>query len=159
MKRYSAVSVGILLFLSGCVATTRYDWGEYEKTLYSYYKHPEDVETFTQELISIIENGEEEGKVPPGIYAEYGYVLYLSSKPLEAIHYYEKEKEQWSESAVFMDKMINLAKLDSESETPSTPDESQASMPASMPGESPATTLNETQESTSDDSHDGGDEE
>ena len=156
MKRFTAVSVGILLLLSGCVATTRYDWGEYEKRLYSYYKHPEDVETFTQELISIIESGEEDGRVPPGIYAEYGYILYLSSKPLEAIQYYEKEKEQWPESAIFMDKMINLAKLDSVSETPSTPDESHASIPT----ESPASTPDESQESTIvGDSHDGGDEE
>jgi hypothetical protein len=57
----------------------------------------------------VIESGESAGNVPPGIYAEYGYVLYEKGNFTEAILYFNKEQTKWSESKVLMAKMISNA--------------------------------------------------
>lgn len=94
--------------LSGCV-TTKYHWGKYENSLYEYYKNPADVEKIAETLSTIIADGEALGNVPPGIYAEYGYILYITGKTQDSILYFEKEKKMWPESTTLMDKMINIA--------------------------------------------------
>ena len=68
------------------------------------------MEELTESLDDVITDGEAKGKVPPGIYAEYAYILYISGQTREAIMYFEKEKKTWPESSVFMDKMIDTAK-------------------------------------------------
>ncbi len=54
------------------------------------------------------------GRVPPGLYAEYGYALYEAGQANEALIYFGKEKEKWPESAVIMDKMIRNVKRQDE---------------------------------------------
>lgn len=100
----------ILFGLSGCAATNKYHWGNYEKSLYGYYKNPSEMETLTESLADVIAEGEVDGKVPPGIYAEYAYILYISGKKQESIRYFEKEKKSWPESSVLMEKMITMVK-------------------------------------------------
>ena len=100
----------ILLGISGCAAPEKYHWGNYERSLYVYYKNPAELETLTESLANVITDGEARGKVPPGIYAEYAYILYTSGKTQESIGYFEKERKSWPESSVFMEKMINTAK-------------------------------------------------
>lgn len=105
----------ILLFvmavaLIGCVSSSMYHWGNYEKNLYKYYKNPGEVEEMAESLAKIIERGEVDGRVPPGIYAEYGYLLLITGNSGEAITYFEKEKMRWPESSMLMDKMIASAK-------------------------------------------------
>lgn len=107
--KYITLLTVILLGLSGCT-TTKYHWGNYEKSLYKHYKNPSEVEKLSESLADVIADGEAEGKVPPGIYAEYAYILYISGKTREAITYFEKEKTLWPESSVFMNKMIDMAK-------------------------------------------------
>jgi len=97
-----------LLFLVGC-SSTRYAWNGYDAGLYSYYKNPADNEKFIERLEQTILQGEKTKNVPPGIYAEYGYVLYENQKFSDAIIYFKKESDTWPESRVFMEKMINNA--------------------------------------------------
>ncbi len=104
----------ILLFvmavgLIGCVPRSMYHWGNYEDKLYKYYKNPAEMGKMAESLAIIIEKGEVDGRVPPGIYAEYGYLLLITGKSGEAITYFEKEKMRWPESSILMDKMIALA--------------------------------------------------
>jgi hypothetical protein len=94
----------------GCAPTTKYYWGNYENSLYTYYKNPSEVEEMAEALANIIENGERDGKVPPGLYAEYGYLLFVTGNTGEAVAYFEKEKNIWPESSVLMDKMIATTK-------------------------------------------------
>lgn len=96
-------------FLFGC-ATSKYHWGKYEASLYKHYKNPADQEQYAVALASVIEDGEQSGTVPPGIYAEYGYVLYSIGRNADSISYFEKEKKTWPESTLLMDKMITSAK-------------------------------------------------
>lgn len=85
-----------------------YAWGNYEGGLYSYYENPEKIEILMKALDSTIVNAEESKRVPPGIYAEYGYILLIRNEDDEAISYFKKEKAAWPESVVLMDKMIAL---------------------------------------------------
>jgi len=98
----------LLISLNGCVQT-RYQWGDYEKRLYNHYSNPADKAEYLEGLRNIIEDAEGEKRVPPGIYAEYGYALLESGKPLEAILFFNKEAELWAESKFLMKKMIQVA--------------------------------------------------
>ena len=56
---------------------------------------------------SIVQKAEvEKDRIPPGLYAEYGYALFEAGRLDEALTYYQREREEWEESRVFMDKMI-----------------------------------------------------
>ena len=107
--KLSFLLVGIALIASGCIQT-KYQWGGYEQALYDYYKTPAEIEVYAEELADTIDDGEREGKVPPGIYAEFAYILMLQGDIKKAISFFEKEKKLWPESARFMDLMIKNAK-------------------------------------------------
>ena len=92
---------------AGCAPQRAYLWGDYDSVLYSHYANPQDSERYLERLGQIVQKAEvEKDKVPPGLYAEYGYALFEAGRPDEAITYYKKEREEWEESRVFMDKMI-----------------------------------------------------
>ncbi len=98
----------LLMFLFGC-ASQKYAWNGYDDSVYAYYKNPADKEKFIQRLKTIILNSERAGKVPPGIYAEYGYMFYENHNFSQAIIYFQKEHDLWPESRIFMEKMIKNA--------------------------------------------------
>ena len=108
MKRLSILLIAVLI--SACAQTTKYHWGGYENALYRYYKSPAELENLAEELKDVIAQGERDGTIPPGIYAELGYVLFIQGKNNEAIAYFEKEKRSWPESARLMNIMIKSAK-------------------------------------------------
>jgi hypothetical protein len=95
-----------LSLLGACAPQTMYHWGKYERSLYSYYKHPDEIVRFEEALAGVITKGESLGKVPPGLYAEYGYILMQLGEDGQAVAYFEKEKLTWPESSGFMDRMI-----------------------------------------------------
>lgn len=96
-----------LLTASGCAGNRMYAWGNYDGTLYAHYKSPQDHEKHLERLNALVTEAEATGggKVPPGLYAEYGFALYEAGRMDEALKYFGKEKEKWPESTVIMDKM------------------------------------------------------
>ena len=99
-----------LTLLSACVAPAKYNWGNYDGTLYGYYKDPTRLDAHVAEMESIIRSSEQTNrKVAPGIHAEYGYFLMHSGKAGAAVTQFEKEKTSWPESAQLMSSMIRLA--------------------------------------------------
>jgi hypothetical protein len=103
---------GALLLASGCVRQSTYHWGRYDDTLYRHYKKPAEREAFVEGLRTTILEADEQGlRVPPGICAEYGYALYEEGRLPEAISFFQRERTQWPESQVLMDKMIRNAEL------------------------------------------------
>ena len=98
------------MILSGCVAPAKYTWGNYDKSLYTYYKDPTKSQEHMAEILSIIQASEKtQVKVAPGIYAEYGYLLMQSGKTDDAVLMFKKEKQNWPESVQFMDSMVKMA--------------------------------------------------
>ena len=105
----SAIKYLCILFfffsLIGCVHT-QYEWNNYDTKLYNHYKNPAEREKFIQALKEILDYAEPIGKVPPGIYAEYGFVMYEQGNDQQAVLYFQKEADKWPESRAFMTKMI-----------------------------------------------------
>ena len=98
----------IAVITAGC-AQTRYAWNGYDDKLYTYYKNPVEADRFMESLHEIILDGESSGRVPPGIYAEYGYQLYERGRYPEAVAWFTKERTAWPDSRILMDRMIALA--------------------------------------------------
>ncbi len=129
--RYAILLVaGAAIALIGCKPPTIYDWGNYEGSLYTLMKNPTSMEKYGKSLVSLIQDAEGSGRVPPGIYAEYGYFLYVTNQPGEAVKYFEKEKQRWPESARLMDKMISNGRSPNPNRATPTP----PAVPAAAPG-------------------------
>lgn len=104
------LAAGAILALAACQPPTLYRWGNYDEALYSHYKKPQEREAFVSSLKEIVLGAEQEGrKAPPGCYAEYGYALYEEGQYQSAIAYYTKERDQWPESQVLVQKLIASA--------------------------------------------------
>ena len=104
-------TVTCVALLAGCATThDKYDWGSYEHTLYVYYKEPAAAGAMMGSLQSIITDADRTHEiVPPGIYAEYGYLLLKQGKSQEAVSEFKQEESHWPESRVFMDRMIQAS--------------------------------------------------
>ncbi|MGE5190199.1 MAG: DUF4810 domain-containing protein [Gemmatimonadota bacterium] len=101
------------LLAAGCGPKTLYNWRGYDDSLYAHYKSPQDHAKHIERMQRIVTETEAAGlKMPPGVYAEYGYALLEESRFDESVTYFNKEKETWPESAVLMEKMVrNVARL------------------------------------------------
>lgn len=89
-----------------------YSWGGYSAELLDYYKNPGEGAKFAERLEKDIENAEKKDRVPPGLYAEYGYMMLELGEVNTAVIFFTKEKDKWPESAHLMDTVIGqLAKV------------------------------------------------
>ena len=105
LKTTAIALVATSALLAGCQSTGLYQWGNYEQSLYNYYKDPAELEAHAKAILKAIERSN--GKVAPGLYAEYGTILLQQGKKAEAIEYYTKERDLWPESQHLMNAMIN----------------------------------------------------
>ena len=115
-----------------------YYWGDYSDTLYQSKKHPSDksILSHQQALEKILEeSGKNNLRVPPGVYAELGYIFFRQNKKDLAIYNYKMEKALYPESAVLMDRLENAAKL-ADKPKPSEGDSS-VDRPKTRDGDSP----------------------
>lgn len=112
MKRIILLYGVMALCLAGCGAKTKYAWNGYDDTLYQHYKNPAEYENFAAKLKEAVEEATASGNVPPGMYAEYGYVLFEQGSTGEAARYFRMESDKWPESRVLMAKLIKLAEAD-----------------------------------------------
>ena len=105
------IAPALLVLAAGCATQSqRYDWGSYDPSLYGYYKDPTKVGELSASLAAIIDAaGKNHAIVPPGIYAEYGYLQMQQGKNLAAVELFKQEETHWPESKVFMDRMIKVA--------------------------------------------------
>lgn len=94
----------------GCVAPAKYAWGNYDGSLYGYYKDSTKMGAHVAEIENIIKSAEKANKkIAPGIHAEYGYFLMQAGKSSDAVVQFEKEKTDWPESTQLMSNMIKIA--------------------------------------------------
>jgi len=112
MKKIIYFSISFFLLCS-CSTPQLYSWGNYQTTSYNYLKNND--EKSTQELVktykSIIDKQTgTRGVVPPGVYADYGFLLLQINKSTEGKKMLAKEIELYPESKVFIDRI--LKKLD-----------------------------------------------
>jgi len=116
MKKTFAWSIlGILcwFFLNGCAVQKQlYYFGDYSNTLYSSkkFQDEESLLKHKQELEKIISESETKKMlVPPGIYAELGFLNLKSNNSKEAIVLFQTEAKIYPESKYLMDRLIQMA--------------------------------------------------
>ncbi|MBQ0058089.1 MAG: DUF4810 domain-containing protein [Bacteroidales bacterium] len=111
MKKYF-LSVAMLscMFLTSCMApTSLYSWYDYEETTYQYNKkHTDKLQARVLEQYKKIEKQKGLRKVvPPGLYAERGFLLCKIGQTEEGIAFLKKEIEIYPESSKYISRIIN----------------------------------------------------
>ncbi|BCT67296.1 DUF4810 domain-containing protein [Nitrosospira sp. NRS527] len=100
----------VAMGLAGCSAPSIYHWGRFEDGLHDRYvsqNHPQ-ADAYLLETITKAE--QENLRIPPGAYADYGFLLFKRGDREGAIAYFEKEKRIFPESDAFMTKLIERIK-------------------------------------------------
>lgn len=104
-------TTAILAFtLSSCGSTNSlYSWYDYEDIAYQYNKRTtEELQLKVLEQYKKITDKQKgvRGVVPPGMYAEYGYLLCKTGKNEEGLNFMKKEIELYPESEVYISRII-----------------------------------------------------
>jgi len=116
--------VVLAILLSGCAGQRMYYWGDYSETLYQSKKNPSDQSMLNhqQSLEKILEESRKNNlRVPPGVYAELGYIYFRQNKKDLAIQNFKMEKALYPESALLMDRLEKAAKI---ADKPKPPEDS-----------------------------------
>ena len=106
------------LAAAGCVPQKMYYFGNYSNTLYSLEKNQNDESLLKhkQEIETVITESESRNlPVPPGIYAELGYLNLKSNNSKEAIRLFQAESQLYPESRHLMDRLIQSAESKNDS--------------------------------------------
>lgn len=96
--------------VSACFPAKQFYWGSYEDSLYSRQQHAGaegEAEAATMLLATINEAQANNGKVGPGIHADYGYLLLKQGRTDEAIAELQKEAALYQESKPLMETMVS----------------------------------------------------
>ncbi len=115
-KKYViAISAVSVLLLSGCATTAiQYDYADYSEKYYSFKKEPgaESLREWKASMLEIVTIAKEKTlRVPPGIYANLGYLSLKDSNMIEAVSYFELEKKTYPQATIFMNRLIQKAGL------------------------------------------------
>ena len=101
----------VIGLLSSCSSTkSLYSWYDYEDATYQYNKKRTDelkVKMMDQYLKLIQKQKGSRKVVPPGLYAEYGYALYMGGKKEEGLNYLKQEIKLYPESESYISRIIN----------------------------------------------------
>ena len=102
------------VLFSGCASKSLYYWGSYEEGLYLQMvkSNPEKAFSLLSKTIAKAEKGQL--NVAPGLYAEYGFLLYQQGKAAMAAGYFRKEAEAFPESSRLMKSLIDRIDLSKE---------------------------------------------
>ena len=109
------IVIFIISFLSGCQTTKpMYEYENYAESFYSMKKEggAETAAEWKASLENIIEKSKAKAvRVPPGVYANLGYIHLKANNNQGAITFFEQEKQIYPEAAKFMDNLIKKAKV------------------------------------------------
>lgn len=108
-------ALGAILLLAQSCSTSRpmYSWYGYDDAAYEYSRShsPEQAEKLAQVYKKIIKSQKgSRGQIPPGMCAEYGYLLIKQGKREEGLALLNKEIELYPESQVFISRIIKQFK-------------------------------------------------
>ncbi|WP_448581143.1 DUF4810 domain-containing protein [Thermaurantiacus sp.] len=105
-----AVALGLALGAAACATPeSLYHWGNYNRIALLEARGSLSDREYAEALLAIISAAEAKNKVPPGLYAEYGFALLALGNRASAADWFGKERAKWPESAVFMDRLIAVA--------------------------------------------------
>lgn len=107
-RQIAACFMGLMLavMMTGCVPPGLYHWGDYETSLFERYVENNTQHTDTYLTQTLLEAERQHRKVPPGVYADYGFLLYTRGDKAGAIKNFQKERALYPESLALMNKLI-----------------------------------------------------
>lgn len=113
-KKYTLATTFLsAVFLTGCGTTAiKYDYGDYAESYYSYKKEPGEnsLKEWKSAMTEVVSNAKEKDlRVPPGIYANLGYLALKENNNIEAITYFKLEKQTYPQATRFMNNLIQKA--------------------------------------------------
>jgi hypothetical protein len=111
MKKLIIVAAGALLMASCTVENQLYSWYQYDEASYNYLKNND--EKSRQELIEnyqkIIKKQYGTRSVPPpGVYADYGFLLLQANNTDAGKSFLEKEIALYPESKIFIERILKI---------------------------------------------------
>lgn len=112
----------IATVLSGCTPSI-YSWGGFEQGLYERYVNEQQSQADAYLLQTISDAEQNHLKVPPGAYADYGFVLFKRGDRDGAAAYFEREKQAFPESSALMSKLIERVKQNKAALAEKAPDQ------------------------------------
>ncbi len=105
------LSVIVICCMTSCSSNTSlYSWYDYEDATYKYYKNPDEKkqEKMMNQYAKMLQNQKGTRKiVPPGLNAEYGFMLVKAGKKEEGLALLKKEIELYPESKNYITRIIN----------------------------------------------------
>ncbi len=109
MKKILLV-VLVVMSITSCTTTkTMYSWYDYEDVTYQYSKKRTDElkEKVLEQYQKLTEKQKgTRGTVPPGLYAEYGYMLCMEGKKEEGLKFLNEEIKLYPESEKYISRII-----------------------------------------------------
>ena len=104
-------AIGVVSFLMASCTSTKslYSWYDYEDATYNYNKRQTDELKLkmTEQYLKMMEKQKgTRGVVPPGLYAEYGYILYKGGKKEEGLNFLKQEIKLYPESEKYISRII-----------------------------------------------------
>ncbi|MGE4568019.1 MAG: DUF4810 domain-containing protein [Bacteroidales bacterium] len=111
MRKLLIIAASILFFASCTTQKPLYTWAKYGDASYNYLKNGD--EKATQELIATYTTIIEQQKgsravVPPGVYADYGFVLLQANRTEEGRAMLSQEIALYPESKIFVERILKM---------------------------------------------------
>ena len=110
MRRPGIISIIAIFFLASCSTTqSLYSWHGYENVTFQYRKKQTDElkRKVLEEYKKLTERQDgTRGVAPPGLNAEYGYMLYMAGRHDEGLAFMKKEIELYPESERYIARII-----------------------------------------------------
>lgn len=111
MAQKILIAVCVVLFIASCTPQKLYYWGHYDQATYNHNKNQseesrENLVAVYEDIISKKARGTR-GEVPPGVYADYGYLLIQNGKIEEGKAFLEKELSLYPESQKVVEYILN----------------------------------------------------
>ncbi len=108
-KKLTLLAISLAAMASCTTTSNLYSWYDYEDATYQYSKKSTDelqvrVAEVYQKMVE--KQKGTRGIVPPGLYAEYGYLLYKTGKTEEGLTYLRAEIKNYPESEPFISRII-----------------------------------------------------
>ena len=104
------IAVALAFSFGSCTTTNSlYSWYDYEGITYQYSKRQtEELKDKVLMQYQKLIKGQKatRGVVPPGMYAEYGYLLYKIGKKEEGIEFLKQEMELYPESEKYISRIV-----------------------------------------------------
>ena len=110
MMKKILLTLFVIMAITSCTTTTTlYSWYNYEDITYQYSKRKTDeLQTKVLEQYQKLTEKQKStrGTVPPGLYAEYGYLLYMTGKQEEGLKFLKEEIKLYPESEKYISRII-----------------------------------------------------